>query len=69
MISSKQKHLKRYADHYPAIMAEILLPFILFQLDLIATISDKNCETRTPSLLIQCWLQICLLISGLGRLA
>ena len=24
------------------------------------TISDKNCETGTPSCLIQCWLQICL---------
>ena len=33
------------------------------------TISDKNCETRTPSPLIQCWLQVCLLISGLGCLA
>ena len=28
-------------------------------------ISDKNCETRTLSPLIQCWLQICLFISGL----
>ena len=36
---------------------------------LVATISDKNCETRTPSPLIQCWLQVCLLISGLGCLA
>ena len=33
------------------------------------TISNKNCETRTPSHLIQCWLQVCQLISGLGRLA
>ena len=33
------------------------------------TISDKNCETCTPSPLIQCWLQICLLISGLHGLA
>ena len=33
------------------------------------TISDKNCKTRTPSPLIQCWLQVCLLISGLGCLA
>ena len=34
-----------------------------------STISDKNCETRTPSPLIQCWLQVFLLISGLGCLA
>ena len=34
-----------------------------------ATISDKNCETRTPSPLIQCWLQVCLLICDLGCLA
>ena len=34
-----------------------------------ATISDKNCETRTPSPLIQCWLQVCLLICGVGCLA
>ena len=33
------------------------------------TISDKNCETHTPSPLIQCWLQVCLLICGLGCLA
>ena len=33
------------------------------------TISDKNCETRTSSPLIQCWLHVCLLISGLGCLA
>ena len=33
------------------------------------TISDKNCETRAPSPLIQCWLQVCLLICGLGCLA
>ena len=35
----------------------------------VTTISDKNCETRTSSLLIQCWLQVCLLISDLGCLA
>ena len=35
----------------------------------IATIKDKNCETRTPSPLIQCWLQVCLLISGLDCFA
>ena len=29
------------------------------------TISDKNCETCTPSPLPQCWLQVCLLIPGL----
>ena len=34
-----------------------------------AAISDKNCETHTPSPLIQCWLQVCLLICGLGCLA
>ena len=34
-----------------------------------SAISDKNCETRTPSPLIQCWLQVCLLISDLGCLA
>ena len=34
-----------------------------------ATISDKNCETHTPSPLIQCWLKVCLLICGLGCLA
>ena len=33
------------------------------------TISDKNCETRTPSPFIQCWLQVCQLISDLGCLA
>ena len=33
------------------------------------TISDKNCDTRTTSPLIQCWLQVCLLICGLGCLA
>ena len=37
--------------------------------DLSSAISDTNCETRTPSPLIQCWLQVCLLISGLGCLA
>ena len=37
--------------------------------DRLTTISDKNCETRTPSPLIQCWLQVCLLISGLACLA
>ena len=30
------------------------------------TISDKNCETRTLSPIILCWLQVCLLISGLS---
>ena len=33
---------------------------IIFQFILILeTISDKNCETRNISLLIQCWLQVC----------
>ena len=36
---------------------------------MLTTISDKNCETRTPSPLIQCWLQVCLLIFDLGCLA
>ena len=38
-------------------------------IDINSTISDKSCETRTPSPLIQCWLQVCLLICGLGCLA
>ena len=37
--------------------------------DRLTTISDKNCETRTPSPFIRCWLQVCLLISGLACLA
>ena len=36
---------------------------------ILTTVSDKNGKTRTPSPLIQCWLQFCLLISGLGCLA